>query len=253
MSIFGNLGTEGLEEAQDRLGGFSIKPTDAYLATIKVAYAGKSSGGAQSVTVVADIGGADYSETVYVTNKKGENFFLNPNDKTKKVALPGFTTINDLCIVTTEKPLASQDTEEKTVKIYDYEAKKELPTVVPVLVDLIGKQAWFGIVAQTVDRQKKNESSGEYEPTGETRDENVIEKIFHEPTKMTVVEATEAAKTGNTPDKLFFDAWVAKNKDVTRNRAKGAGSGGKSGRPESSGSAPTSGGETKATKSLFGK
>ena len=127
MSIFGNLTNEGLEETTDRLGGFQIRATDIYPATIKAAYAGQSEGGARSVTVVAELPDGEYSETIYVTNKKGENWFLNQNDKSKKVPLPGFTTIDDICLVTTGKPLSEQDSEEKVVKVYDYDEKKELP------------------------------------------------------------------------------------------------------------------------------
>ena len=71
MSIFGNLTNEGLEETTDRLGGFQIRATDIYPATIKAAYAGQSAGGARNVTIVAELPDGEYSETIYVTNKKG--------------------------------------------------------------------------------------------------------------------------------------------------------------------------------------
>ena len=248
MSIFGNLTNEGLEETTDRLGGFQIRATDIYPATIKAAYAGQSDGGARNVTIVVELPDGEYSETIYVTNKKGENWFLNQNDKSKKVPLPGFTTIDDICLVTTGKPLAEQDSEEKVVKIYDFDERKELPKAVPMLVDLIGQTLFLGIVQQTVDKNQKNESTGEYEPTGETRDENVIEKVFHDPTKMTVVEARQGAT-----EPVFFEKWLSKNKGIVRNKAKGAdGKGTQSGRP--GGGAPQSGaGGQKKTSSLFGK
>ena len=248
MSIFGNLTNEGLEETTDRLGGFQIRATDIYPATIKAAYAGQSAGGARNVTIVVELPDGEYSETIYVTNKKGENWFLNQNDKSKKVPLPGFTTIDDICLVTTGKPLAEQDSEEKVVKIYDFNERKELPKAVPMLVDLIGQTLFLGIVQQTVDKNQKNESTGEYEPTGETRDENVIEKVFHDPTKMTVVEARQGAT-----EPVFFEKWLSKNKGNIRNKAKGAdGKGTQSGRP--GGGAPQSGaGGQKKTSSLFGK
>ena len=248
MSVFGNLTNDGLEETNDRLGGFNVRDTDAYEATIKVAYAGQSAGGARNVTLVVNLPDGEYSETIYVTNKKGENWFLNQNDKSKKVPLPGFTTIDDICLVTTGKPLAEQDSEEKVVKIYDFNERKELPKAVPMLVDLIGQTLFLGIVQQTVDKNQKNESTGEYEPTGETRDENVIEKVFHDPTKMTVVEARQGAT-----EPVFFEKWLSKNKGIVRNKAKGAdGKGTQSGRP--GGGAPQSGnGGQKKTSSLFGK
>ena len=248
MSVFGNLKNDGLEETQDRLGGFNVRDTDAYEATIKVAYAGQAQSGARNVTLVLLLADGEYTETIYVTNKAGENWFLNKQDNSKKVPLPGFTTIDDICLVTTGKPLAEQDTEEKVVKIYDYDERKELPKAVPMLVDLIGQTLFLGIVQQTVDKNQKNDSTGEYEPTGETRDENVIEKVFHDPTKMTVVEARQGAT-----EPVFFEKWLSKNKGNIRNKAKGAdGKGAQSGRP--GGGAPQSGnGGQKKTSSLFGK
>ena len=253
MSIFGNLTNDGLEETTDRLGGFQIRATDIYPATIKAAYAGQSAGGARNVTVIAELPDGEYSETVYVTNKKGENWFLNQNDKSKKVPLPGFTTIDDICLVTTGKPLSEQDSEEKVVKVYDYDEKKELPKSVPVLTELTGKPVILGLLRSIVDKNVKNDSTGEYEPSGETREVNSIDKVFHYPSKVTVVEAREAQKAGRDAEATFFDKWVEKNKGQTRNRAKGAdGKGGQSGRP--GGGAPQAGGAggQKKTNSLFG-
>ena len=181
MSVFGNLSNDGLEETTDRLGGFNVRDTNVYPATIKVAYAGESQGGAKNVTVVVNLPDGEYSETIYVTNKQGENWFLNQNDKTKKVPLPGFTTIDDICLVTTGNPLSAQPTEEKVVKVYDYDEKKELPKSVQVLVELTGKTVLLGIVKEVVDKSVKNDTTGEYEPTGETREQNIIAKVFHDP------------------------------------------------------------------------
>jgi len=252
MGVFGDLNKEGLEKSEDRLGGFSVLDTALYLGTIKMAFAGQSSGGARSVTLVLDVIMDDsgktkeYTETVYVTNKQGQNFFLNKQDNTKKVPLPGFTLIDDLCIVTTDKELAQQDGEDKVVKIYDYDAKKELPKTVPMLTELLGKQAYFAIVKEVVD---KNEKVGnDYVPTGETREQNTIEKVFHHPTKYTVVEAREKAETA-----VFADAWEKKNKGVTRQKAKGAADGAaKTGRP--GGGPPQAGASAGSTTgSLFKK
>ncbi len=248
-NIFSDLKTEGLEESQDRLGGFNIRDTDIYDATIKVAYAGKSDGGAHNVTVVALLkgDGSEYSETIYITNKKGENWFANKQDASKKVPLPGFTLIEDICLMTTGKTLSEQDMEEKIVKVYDYDEKKEIPKSVPVLTELTGQPIYLGIVREKVDRTKKDESSGEYEPTGETREQNTIEKVFHNPSKMTVVEARNQAD-----EPVFFNKWLEKNKGNTRNRATGI-NGGTSGKPGNGGPPKSGDQEKKKTTSLFGK
>lgn len=245
MSDFGNLTSEGLEESTDRLGGFAAQETDSYTGKIKAAYGGASAGGAKSLTVIVTMPFGEYRETLYVTNKKGENWFLNKDDKTKKVPLPGFTVADEICLLATGFPLSQQPSEDKMMNIYDSEQKKEIPKSVKMLTELLGKDITLGIVKQTVDQNEKN-SSGEYVPNGKTRDENVIEKVFHAETKMTVPEirakATEAA---------FHDKWVERNKGVSKDKTtKGAGAnGGKSGKP---GTPPKAGETQTERKSLFG-
>lgn len=241
MSLFGNLTNEGLEENQDRLGGFSPLETDVYAGKIKVAYAGQSAKGAHFITLLVDFGGREYRETVYVTNQKGENFWYTKDKEKKKVALPGFTTIDDLCQVTTDKTLSEQDSEEKMVNVYDPDLKKEVPKSVPVLVELTGKDILVAIQKTMVDKTVKE--GDEYVPTGESRDENNIEKVFHPEMRVTVVEA-KANK-----EAAFIDSWIDRNKGKTRDKRQNKGDV-KSGRPGSS-SAPTAVNGA-ARKSLFG-
>lgn len=250
MSLFGNLKSDGLEQTQDRLGGgYQPKETDIYTGKIKALYAGKSAGGAQSVSLILSLAdGSEYRETFWITNKKGENFFLNKDDKTKKVPLPGFTIVDDLCLVTTGKPLSEQDTEEKTIKLYDSEAKKELPKAVPMLVEALGLEVSLGIVKVL---ENKNEKQGdEYVPTAETRELNVTDKVFHTETRMTVVEAREGAEVAK-----FWDSWLERNKGKIRDkRTIKDGQAGTAGAPKAAGAsaaAPAAGGTPR--KSLFGK
>jgi hypothetical protein len=251
MSIFGNLTTEAHEEVADRLGGFALFPTDIYEAKIKMAYAGASQKGARFVHLIADIGGKEYSETIYVTNKDGQNFYHPKDangkpDTSKKNTMPGYVTVDDICLLTTGKPLNEQDSEEKIVKIFDYESKKEVPTSVPVLVELLGTDIRLAIQQSKEDKNKQNESTGLYEPTGETRDTNNIEKAFHFDTKMTVVEIRQEAK-----EATFHDAWGTKNRGVVRDKTTGAKAGGNNGRPpQSNGTAPAGGA---AKPGLFAK
>lgn len=246
MKMFGNLTADGLEQTGDRLGGGGVRESDAYDGTIKVAYAGKASASnAQSLTVIFNLGGSEYRETFWVTNKNGENFFIDKQDSSKKVPLPGYTMADDLCLLTTGFPLSEQTFTEKVINLYDYEAKKEVPTNVHVIMDLMGKPITLGLIKQTVDKTKKNDSTGSYEPTGETRDENLIDKIFHHDSKRTVTEVRNGIEVAE-----FFPKWVEKNKGVTRNRAKGAQ--GKTGAPGRPAGAPPAASAAKPTTSLFG-
>lgn len=250
--IFDKLKTEGLEKAEDRLGGYQPLETDAYGSTITLAYAGAAASGAQNVTVHAKTDdGKEYRETIYITNKKGENWFLNKQDQSKKVPLPGFTVINDLCIATTDRELSEQPTEEKMVKIYDYEQKAEVPQAAHVLVDLIGKRVTLGIL-NTLENKGVKQPDGSYADGPEERNVNNIDKVFHDETKMTVVEAMNAG--GWDAEKAaFYPGWLERNKGKTRDkRSIKDGQGGTSGRPGASNNAgaPASGGGER--KSLFG-
>lgn len=237
MSLFKNLTDDGLEESKDTLGGsFGPLETDIYTGTIKAAYAGESRSGAMSVSIIADFDGHEYKETLYVTNRKKENFYKNQNGK--KVPLPGYNVANDLCLIASDKPLSEQETEEKVIELWDFDAGKNLPTKVPMLMDLIGKKFSAAIVKQIVDKNTQN-SAGDWVPSGETREENEISKIFHPELRITVVEAQNGNK-----DPKFWEAWLTKNQGKTRNKAKGA---------DSSGTVKsTSGNAPKAKKSLFG-
>lgn len=240
--MFNNLTDTGLEKAEDRLGGGSyIRETDIYTFKIKAAYAGKSAGGAMNVSLICEDSQGEYRETIYITNRKGENFFVKDG---KKIPLPGFTIINDLCLIATNEPLSSQETEEKVIKLYDFEAKKEVPTAVPMIMSLVDAEVSFAIQKIIEDKNAKDDS-GEYVPTGETREVNNIVKVFHTETKMTIVEALNGAEEAK-----FWDAWLEKNQgkvyDKSTKDAKAQG-----GKPAPR---PTQGGAKEGGRpSLFGK
>lgn len=242
MSLFNKLTSDGLEESQDRLGGFSPFDSDIYIGTIKVAYAGTSSGGATSVSFVVDTDGREYRETFYVTNKKGENFFIS-QDK-KKVPLPGFTVVDDICLIASGKPLANQETEEKVIKLYDFEQRAEVPKSVPVLTDLVGQKIALGILKQLENKSKKNDSTGVYEPTEETRETNVVDKVFHPEMKLTVAEARNGKE-----DPEFWDKWIERNKGTIRDKTEKK-VGGNAGAPPKPAAA---GGTAAPRQSLFSK
>ena len=48
-------------------------------------------------------------------------------------------------------------------------------------------------IKELVDKNVKNDSTGEYEPNGETREQNVISKVFHDPSKVTVVDPVSSS------------------------------------------------------------
>ncbi len=243
MGLFDKMKSEGLQETGDSLGGnFEAVPSGVYPAKIKVAYHGTSgSSKAESITVIADLAGNEYKETIWITKGTGENYYLSKDGKNTKIPLPGFVTVDELCLITTGESLSDMQTEDKVVSIYNYDQKKDVPTTVPVLTQLIGQELQLGILRQIVDKQKKNDA-GVYENTGETRNENVINKVFHAETGRTVSEYRHEVESSE-----FLDAWKKRNDGKDRNRAKGvaAGNSGASGSGRPGGDAP-------AAKKLFG-
>lgn len=246
MSLFGTLTNDGLEESQDRLGGFAPKDTDVYLGVIKLAYAIESAGGAKGVFLNVLIDGQEYRESVYVTDKKGNNYYNPKGDASKREPLPGFTTIDDLCMVTAEVPLSKINIEEKEVMVYDFDQRQEVRKSVPVLIDLLNQKALFAIVRSKQDKKKKTDD-GSYVPTGEIIEVNNIEKVFHHEARVTVPEARAGKTEGE-----FIVKWIDRNKGQIRDKTES--NSGKGGKP-STAVKPTPGSSVSAPArtSLFAK
>lgn len=245
-NVFGDIETDGMEEARDVLGGFVTYPSDVYLMTILNAYATTSQGGAKAMNYIFQKeDGKEYRETIYATSKTGKTYF-HPKDKdgkedtTKKQPLPGYTHVNDIAMMTVEKELKELTFEDKMVKVYDSDQQKEIPKSVPVAVELLGKQVKVALLQV---RENKNVKQGNvYVPTAETRDTNQIDKVFHPTLDITM---SEARGTDKKPE--FMAAWLEKNKGVLRDKTKKDGV--KSGKP-GAGNKPTEGAAEKR-QSLF--
>ena len=87
------------------------------------------------------------------------------------------------------------DVEEKILSLYDYESKKEVPQACDCFVELHGQNLQVAIQKQIVDKTEKNEATGEYEPTGETRETNEFIKFFPEDRLVTISEVAHFVKS----------------------------------------------------------
>lgn len=186
MSIFGTgASTNNVEKEVD----FSKRTfnSDVYDATIKMAFAGQAASGARFVTLNLVIDGKDYSETIYVSNKEGKNTYVKDG---KEFYLPGFLLLNGIAVMACQKGLfdLAADVETRTVKLYDYEAKKEVATDVPAIIPLLGKQIRIAILEEEYAKTKKNDATGKYDPTGEYAVKNSIVKVYNTETNQTPAE-----------------------------------------------------------------
>lgn len=230
---------ETVKETGDSLGATGLLDSDVYLATVTLAYLDKSEGGAHSLVVrLKTDSGKEIRQTFWMTNKTGQPFYEKDGEKT---FLPGYIMANHLCMLTVEKEISDMDTEDKTIPLYNPKTKSEVPTKVPMLTDLIGQQIYAAIMKQTVDKTAKN-TAGKYEPTGETREENEVDKFFRVSDQMTVAELRAGAS-----EAIFMGQWKDKWAGKVRNKAKGAKAGATPGLPTGA-----SAGAAAPKKSLFG-
>jgi hypothetical protein len=216
MSALKNLTSDSsIANEKDSVGGGGVLESGLYPATVTLAYVTKSAGGATGLVLHAKTSmGRDIRQTLWMTSgtaKGAKNYYEKDGQKNY---LPGFIAANALALLATGKEISELDTETKVVNVYSYEAKAEVPTKVDVPVDLMGKEIIIGLIKQTVDKTAKNETTGAYEPTGETRDENEIDKFFRASDKMTTAEIRAAA---NEP--AFYATWDSKFSGVVRIKA----------------------------------
>lgn len=209
MALFAELDTNGVERSEDTLsGGFNLLDSDIYEAKIKAAYGGASQGGALNVTVVCDIKGQEYSETIYITGRNKLPYFEKNG---KRRFIPGYNIVNSICKIATGKGLTELDSEDKSLLVYDPIEKKRKPTEVPVLTDLSGKIICLGILKELRNKAVQDDQ-GQYVDTPETREDNRINAVFDADTHRTLNEIEDSKEA------VFWDKWLEKNKGITVDR-----------------------------------
>lgn len=264
-NIFAKAKPASEKVEDDYVGGGGALETDIYPATIKYAYIGKAAhSDARSLVLSLKIGNSEVQRTIWMTDKHGNVTYDDKKTKEKK-NLPGFNQVNSLCMLVCSKEVGDMDVEEKTLNLYDFESKKEVPQAVDCFVDLHGQNIQVAIQKQIVDKTEKNESTGDYEPTGETRVVNEFIKFFPEDRLVTISEVAHFVKSlggdfdevlteGHLPkaiskmeeDGEYAAKWLEKNRNQTWDRSTGK----KEGKAFTGGKS-SGGGEKKSKSNLF--
>lgn len=240
-NIFSDKTTAKENIEDDYLAGSGILDTDIYLATIKTAFIGKAvKSEARNVTLLFDINGKEYRQQIWVSNRDGDVTYKDKKTGDMK-NLPGFNQINSLTMLVSGLEMGDMDVEELTVKLYDFDAKKELPQAVDCFTALHGEQIMIAMQRQTIDKTVKNEASGIYETTGEIKDVNEIVKFFAVSSVVTISEVAEFVKSlgGSFDDVIangevlkaiskmdpdagtYAEKWLERNKDQIWDRSTG--------------------------------
>lgn len=261
-------GVKSEKVEDDFLGGGGVLDTDIYTATIKYAYIGKAQNSdARNLTLCLKINKTEITKSIWMTNRNGDVTYKDKKTGEER-NLPGYNQVNSLCMLVCSKEVGDLDVEEKTLSIYDFDAKKEIPQAVECLTDLHDQTIQVAIQRQTVDKTEKNEATGDYDPTGETRDVNEVVKFFPETILVTISEVAHYIESlgGDFEDVLsegdllkaiaqmdedgeYAAKWLEKNRHQTWDKSTGKKKEGKS----FGGGSSAGGGETKAKakSSLF--
>ena len=222
MSLLKGLTSDAsIAPERDSVGGGGVLESGLYNSTISLAYLTKSAGGAVGLVLQAKTDkGRDLRQTLWMTSgtaKGGNNYYVDKDGQ--KQYLPGYNLANSLSLLAAGKEINELETETKVVNVYSYEAKAEVPTKVEMITELLGKEIIVGVIKQVVDKTAKNDA-GVYMPTGETREENEVDKFFRARDRMTTAEIR-----AQVDEATFIDSWDAKWAGKVRERAKGAANG----------------------------
>ena len=242
MGIFDNVNTSSnVAQEKDVVRGQRQEPlpSDIYNLIIKYAYAKKAKSGALGVHVLLQAANGEHKNrelriTEYVTSgdaKGNKTYYEKKTDggATEQFALPGFTLIDSLALLTANKSILQCAAEKRTIKLYDYDKKNEVPTEVDMFVELVNKGVCGCVLHRIEDKNSKNTQTGEYEPTGQTYATNVVDKFLAAADRRTVAEIQN-----NIPAD-FKDRWLEKWKNQVDDQSTEVKNAGIKGAPAASG------------------
>ena len=184
-----------------------------YQGTVKNAFIGKSAGGATSVSLEVKLdSGKTIFETIYVTNREGNNTY----EKDGVIGyLPGFLTVNQIVLFATGKDLfeLESELEERIVKQYDSKAGKQVDKSAMVIVPLLEQPILVAI--KEVRENKTKAGDGNKRITlAEDRVYNMIDKVFHPSTFHTQAELEQDKEA------TYIDTWKKDNEGKLDDRYK---------------------------------
>ncbi len=222
MSILAGLTEDkSIQENKDSLGSnFKVLESNIYEGVIEKAFLTTSMNGALALNLHIKLdNNVLYKEQLWMTTNKTKgcaNYYYDKNQV--KYYLMGFTIANHISLCATGKPLSKLDTEEKVIKLYNFDTQTEVPTPVNMVTAMLNKPVKLGIIKQlknAVKRITTADNKVKYVKTNDIKESNYIDKVFHPTKNQTVMEIK--AKT----DKAKFieqwkDKWVGEERNTVQ-------------------------------------
>lgn len=190
-------------------GGFTL-PTGLYAMTVENCFLDKTASGAMMMHLhlKRKTGGNQvyrFSDCIVSGDAKGNKPTYTKDGK--EYPLPGYSKMNQICQITAGITLGQIAPEKKLVKLYDFEAKAEVPREVPVVTEMVGQELLVGM--QLRRENKRANQNGKWVDTNEAREFNEIDKVFY-PDGFTVTE-----KAAEAEEAVFVEKWTKANPEGT--------------------------------------
>lgn len=205
-----------VEKVEDRVGGFTVHPTNVYDANIVRMYSYKTNGGSIAVVMEADIypnpdedKTSRYNQTFYVTNAQGENFYTSKDGKQHMNS--SWLLMDAIALFATEGEagLGELETEEITIKLS--RDGKDVHEEVESYPEVEGLEIKLGI--QHINKPKSKKVDGIYvDIAGETVDTNEVNRVFDKD-GFTILEWQAELKEPEFIDK-WLKTWEGKTRTV---------------------------------------
>ena len=180
-----------------------VLPTDVYDAVVKIVYFTKASSGVITANVMLTIDGYDRTFPLYITYKDTGTFTKREGNKT--TVIRGYQQLNSLAICAVGTPVAKVTQEKRTVEIYNFDVKANVPTSVEALIGLMGKTVKVGIKA--VKKNKRELQNNLWVDTTVTEEKNELDKFYR------ATDFKTTSEIMNNTDAIYGPNWVENNKD----------------------------------------
>lgn len=184
VTMFANINSSNIESADDQdslRGGFNVLPSGLYEGLLESAYMDQTPSGAAYMSLNLKVKPKDGSGEVadleyrsFMTNRQGEVFYTR-KDSGKKVFLPGFQLVDELCNLYLGRPVSALDASNfvaKTAMQFDPTTKTQVPTEVSYVTSLSNLPVNLAILHK---KDFKFTAEGKSE---DTREFNEVVKFF---------------------------------------------------------------------------